>query len=60
MTARALAGRTVPLRPLVLTGQVATGTSWGRAHLAEGRDVTVAATPDEAMDAIGTVLARRG
>jgi DNA processing protein len=46
-------------RPLVLTSQVATGTSWGRKYLDEGKDVTVATTPEEAMDAVRTVLARR-
>jgi DNA processing protein len=45
-------------RPLVLTRHVATGTTWGRKYLDEGKDVTVAATPEEAMDAVRRVLAR--
>ncbi len=45
-------------RPLVLTRQVATGTSWGRKYLDEGYDVTVAATPDDAMNAVQRVLSR--
>ncbi len=46
-------------RPLVLTAQVATETTWGRKYLDEGRDVTVASTPDEAMEAVRSVLRRR-
>lgn len=45
-------------RPLVLTRQVANGTTWGRKYLDEGYDVTVAATPDEAMEAVHKVLSR--
>lgn len=46
-------------RPLVLTRQVATGTSWGRKYLDEGKDVMVATSPEEAMGAVRKVLARR-
>jgi DNA processing protein len=45
-------------RPLVLTRQVANGTTWGRNYIDEGYDVTIAATPDEAMEAVQRVLSR--
>lgn len=45
-------------RPLVLTRQVATATTWGRKYIDEGYDVTVVTTPDEAMEAVHRVLSR--
>lgn len=45
-------------RPLVLTRQVVDGTTWGRKYLDEGYDVTVATTPDAAMEAVYRVLSR--
>ena len=46
-------------RPLILTPQVASGTTWGRKHLDEGKDVTIATTAQQAMDAVLRVLAHR-
>jgi DNA processing protein len=45
-------------RPLVLTRQVVTATTWGRRYLDDGYDVTVAATPGEALEAVQKVLSR--
>jgi len=45
-------------RPMVITEQVATTTSWGREYASGGFDVMVARTPEEAAELIGGVFSR--